>query len=355
MATVELEFNAETHLDELSLSGAAAHGGCLFVAPDEGTSIVRLQHGDGSEDYDAAAAFDVAKLVPVPGQVGDEIDLEGMDIADGYLWVVGSHSPVRTRVKKSTPSDDVPRLLAQMTYPPARRLLARVPLADSSDGPEPVASTNGPNGQHVPAASVPDDDNGMRAMLLTDTHLGPFVNLPGKDNGLDIEGLAVIGSRVLLGLRGPVLRGWAVILEIMPSRSNADPTKFQLAPIPGSDGRTKYVKHFLDLQGLGIRDLARHGDDLLILAGPTMALDGPSRVLRLPGGAKDPLDAAVTNKQLEQIGADLPVGAGRDHPEAITVVRYGNDQQLLVLYDSPSEQRRTDKGVRADLFPLDRR
>ncbi len=40
------------------------------------------------------------------------------------------------------------------------------------------------------------------------------------------------------------------------------------------------------LLGLGIRDLCRHDDDLLILAGPTMDLDDPVHVLRWPGGAK---------------------------------------------------------------------
>ena len=38
--------------------------------------------------------------------------------------------------------------------------------------------------------------------------------IPGKDNGLDIEGLAVDGHRLLLDPRGPVLRGWSALLEI---------------------------------------------------------------------------------------------------------------------------------------------
>ena len=46
-----------------------------------------------------------------------------------------------------------------------------------------------------------------------DEHFGAFTGIPGKDNGLDIEGLAVKADRVYVGLRGPVLRGWASILE----------------------------------------------------------------------------------------------------------------------------------------------
>ncbi|MNG03413.1 hypothetical protein D3C84_864920 [compost metagenome] len=36
----------------------------------------------------------------------------------------------------------------------------------------------------------------------------------------------------------------------------------------------RYRKHFFALNGLGFRDLCTSGDDLLILAGPTMDLDG---------------------------------------------------------------------------------
>jgi L-seryl-tRNA(Ser) seleniumtransferase len=44
------------------------------------------------------------------------------------------------------------------------------------------------------------------------------VHIPGKDNGLDVEGLASVGDRLLVGLRGPVLRGWAIVLEIEPEQ-----------------------------------------------------------------------------------------------------------------------------------------
>jgi hypothetical protein len=156
-----------------------------------------------------------------------------------------------------------------------------------------------------------------------------------------------------------VLRGWALIVEIQPFPSSTDPTKLELGPINGTNG-FRYAKHFLDLQGLGIRDLARHGDDLLILAGPTMILDGPSRVLRVRRGAYDSLPEVVTHSQLEQIGVDLPMSteqdrrlkSGHDHPEAITVLDNSAQQQLLVLYDSPTKRRRKGNEVRADLIPL---
>ena len=50
------------------------------------------------------------------------------------------------------------------------------------------------------------------------------------------------------------------------------PSMLRLREI-GSHG-LPYRKHLLELGGLGIRDLCVDGDDLLILAGPTMDLDG---------------------------------------------------------------------------------
>ena len=65
-------------------------------------------------------------------------------------------------------------------------------------------------------SAVAEDEGGK-----SDRHLSPWLALPGKDNGFDIEGVAVSGERVFLGLRGPVLRGWAVVLELHPEEDGA--------------------------------------------------------------------------------------------------------------------------------------
>ena len=85
--------------------------------------------------------------------------------------------------------------------------------------------------------------------------MGSFIKaaIPGKDNGFDIEGLAIYQNSIFLGLRGPVVRGWAMILEI--ELEDSKPGLMKLRKI-GEENKG-YKKHFIWLNGLGIRDLSR--------------------------------------------------------------------------------------------------
>ena len=70
--------------------------------------------------------------------------------------------------------------------------------------------------------------------------------IPGKDNGFDVEGLAAVDGRLLLGLRGPVLRGWSCLLEVRVAEHKGE---LRLQPL--DDSGLLYRKHFLPLAGLG--------------------------------------------------------------------------------------------------------
>ena len=85
---------------------------------------------------------------------------------------------------------------------------------------------------------------------------------------MEFEGVGGYIQRVCVGLRGPVLRGWAVILEL--SIKIGDHSQLMLQDFKSKD--RPYRKHFLDLGGLGVRDLCVNGEDLLVLAGPTNEL-----------------------------------------------------------------------------------
>ncbi len=150
-----------------------------------------------------------------------------------------------------------------------------------------------------------------------------------------------------------MLRGWAVILEVELEEDVKRPSTLRLKPI-GPKQRL-YRKHFLQLGGLGIRDLCVQGTDILILAGPTMSMDGPVTIFRWIGGAVEPKkECVVPADELEHV-VDVPYGQGVDHAEGMTL--FSTDEaaprSLLIVYDSASEGRQL-KGntVAADLLQL---
>ncbi|GIH28411.1 hypothetical protein Aph01nite_67210 [Acrocarpospora phusangensis] len=319
---VELRFAPGTGVHH-DLSAVRQDGRCLWVAGDESAAIERLTWRDGA--YQDHHTFRLSEFVHLPAGPDDEADIEGLARTDGWLWAVGSHSLKRKRVKPGQTGEKARRRLSTVLREENRYILLRLPLVERDGLPVPVRK----DGRRT-AAMLCGPGRNLADMLTDDPHLGPFLNLPGKDNGFDIEGIAVISSRVLVGLRGPVLRGWAVVVEIRPETHDSDKLRVE-----------GYRTHFVDLGGLGIRDLCPVGDDLLILAGPTMTHDGPFRVLRWrPNGDFANPPALV---------AELPMIPGADRPEGIALL---TDGRLLVVYDSPSPNRLTLDGVYADIVQI---
>ena len=101
------------------------------------------------------------------------------------------------------------------------------------------------------------------------------------------------------------------------------------------------------------RDLVAQGDDLLVLAGPTMDLDGPVTVFRWHGAMSVEAPTVVRGDALTP-EEDLPFGHGTDHAEGIGLLGAPEDGRLLVVYDSPAPERLGDDGVLADVVQLPR-
>ena len=280
----------------------------------------------------------------------DEIDIEGISYANNYLWITGSHSTKRGKPKGKSAQKDIKRL-ASIKTDDNRYLLARIPVLDG----ELLRSSSHPDkpDKKLTAACLQktETSNILIEALKEDIHLSPFLSLqlPSKDNGLDIEGLAVYGDKIFLGLRGPVLRGWAIILELEVVES--EPGVLTLKEI-GENG-TRYKKHFLDLNGLGVRELCLDGEDLIILGGATMALDGLMRVFCLKGILNHHGDSITSadSKELE-ILFDLPFTLGCDRAEGLTLFPcLGESDSLLVVYDSPSPSRKIEPNtIYGDIF-----
>ena len=342
--TVPLRFTRASQelATHTNLSAVRSDGSVLWVAGDETATVERLVAEDGG--YGRQESFALADLVDLPGDADEEADVEGLARDGGFLWAVGSHSLKRKRVKDKHDGAKALERLATVEGQPNRQVLLRLPLEEVDGLPRPVREVE-VDGELRRAAGFGARGKDLRDLLEDDEHLGPFLPIPGKDNGLDVEGIAVRGDRVLLGLRGPVLRGWAVVLEVRPYVDEDEPDRLRLHEL--EDGR-RYRKHVLDLAGLGVRDLCPDGDDLLVLAGPTMDLDGPVHVPRWHGAMSVDAPAVVRGDALTR-ELDLPYGVGTDHAEGIGLLADGT---LLVVYDSPSPERLHDGAVLADVVRL---
>ena len=214
----------------------------------------------------------------------EDFDGEGVAFADRHFYVVGSHGCSRRSGE----------------YRPSSFLLAR------------IAAGNGEPGTPELSWRVAD-------LLGAAGEVAPFVGkaLDEASNGLNIEGLAVVGDRLWLGLRAPSLGGRAFLV----GGSVADLFK------PGSEPTTARPQLLAFAAGAqrGVRDLAPLADGrLLVLVGPAQEQDVPYAILLL-----DPADPAA----VRELGQLRPREGAK--AEALTVLAQERDElRVLVGYDS---------------------
>lgn len=353
---VRLEF-APGALVHANLSGAAFWGDWLWVVGDEACGVDRLRRLDpvGSETlrFGEVCDFALVDLLDLPGAANEEADLEGMAVSDGWLWVVGSHGLKRKNIKEGRDHAENAKRLSKVTLDANRCLLACLPIEPDASG-QPCLVRQAKDGRRSLRLKGDAQANELSRALADDPHFGPYMAIPGKDNGLDIEGLAVDGTRLLLGLRGPVLRGWSALVEIAVETQGD-----QLRLVPLDESGALMRKHFMQLEGLGVRDLHFSGDDLYILAGPTMVLDGEIRVFKW-SGAKPLLAANCESVRFETAlteSVSLPHGRGINRAEALCSLPpelMPGKPSWLVLYDAPGADRKDGEyTVLGDLLRLD--
>jgi hypothetical protein len=194
-------------------SASTQAGYHLELALDEGRTIERLSW-TGCR-FGTAESFDLAKYFDLP-KGSPEIDIDALHIAGRDLWIAGTHSRAREPPKQGQepndpadaddPADPLARM-AKIKVDRRRYLLGRLELtADGAD----IAS---PADKAAPCLEFTAAGNSLTEQPRNDEHLAPFLRRPDKENGPDIGGPAVKGNRLLLGLRGPITRGIAVVLE----------------------------------------------------------------------------------------------------------------------------------------------
>ena len=234
-----------------------------------------------------------------------EVDGEGAAIADGFVYVSSSHS-----------------CSGEGKYKPSSYLLSRVRMASETQfiAKDTQATSAGKIGHQV-----------ERTWRLADALLASDVKDAfgkKKDDGTNIEGIAVANGLLYAGLRTPSLDGNAIIITapvsglFAPGDAPLDPVSVRTFRVPlGPD--------------IGIRDMAKlAGDDLLILSGPTrIQTDVPYRLWRADRTKLDapPVLLATVPDARNDPGSPRGKGYGGDTLKVEAVAVLAQDETRLTV------------------------
>lgn len=350
----------------LNLSGGGFVGRHLYLANDEGRALLRLQR-DASlpHAYGKAEPIDIASLFKLDGaelDPAEEFDLEALavDRADEQtvrIWMIGSHAMGHKKPKGAT--------LKRLGLKRQRNRLLFACIETDNDGV--IRSNRGRHLRIKPARQTHTTDflSALRAArpradgflsevsALTEAKIPPriadgvgwftpYILASTKENGLDIEALAVRRGEddpssvvAYIGLRGPVIDGLAVIIEIDIRDHNKRGLKIASAP----------RFHLVDLCGFGIRDLEWDDGDLLILAGPTMTRQKESALFRWRDAKNASAERTDNDVRevggIEQVGR-LPMAPDSGGPEVFTRIA-PSSLDFIVLRDGIKGPRLVDR------------
>ncbi|GAA4430528.1 DUF3616 domain-containing protein [Bremerella cremea] len=214
---------------DISAIAVLENGQFVAIAGDEGATVQILQRRSPGE-------YETFNEIDLTGQLKkgeNEFDIEGLAYSRGRIYVLGSHSKKRPLLDPSLSQNTNRKRLFQRDNQPGRQGLYEIDYQG--------------NGQFAKKVKPCDLIEAIQASSV----LAPFLEIPSKENGIDLEGLAAQGDDLVVGFRGPILReGWVPILKL------------------DFDKPEKAKTLFVQLGGRGVRDLLQTAEGLLILAGP---------------------------------------------------------------------------------------
>jgi len=262
--------------DHLNISGVAHYENYLFLATDEGSQLEMLKK-NSSQQW-------LSHRVVHLSNNSDEIDIEALAWKKPYLYVLGSHSAKRKKIKTSLSIKENLSRLQKTSLEPNRQQLFRVEFDNEMN-------------------ALQSESLSIQYLLKTHPILSAFTGLPSKENGVDIEGLAIDKKgRLLLGFRGPVLRGnLAPVLRLKLNKKDFSIKK----------SKTLY----LSLAGNGIRGLSEAESQFLVLTGAVGDQNTPYQVFLWDGSHNL---FGQNTKHLQRL-CDLPSSQGK--PEGIQFIK----------------------------------
>ena len=284
------------------ISAVAQLGAWLIIGADEGVgpedseNVIQVLSPQGEDHY---AVSETIRLFEGDDEDGKEMDIEGLAVEDDTIYVIGSHSAKRVRVK---PDKKLKRNRKQfradkIAAEKNRAWLYRLVLDDE--------------------AQLQDKERiSLRKLLREHPVLKPFSAIPSKENGIDIEGIAVADGWLYLGFRGPVLReNYVPVLKL----DFDDPEDHELL--------------YVELGGYGIRAMTRVTDGFLIVAGPVG--DGPGGYPVYHWDGRDVIPGHSRDKPIGQLTRLAELKAPKEgKAEGITVLQETpTDYECIVVFD----------------------
>ena len=273
---------------------------CLVI-DDDGQSAQFVQLFDGE--------LRAGNVLPLISDSYDgkplELDGEGVAYADGWFYVVGSHGHPRDSRKRLDPIRDAEKIKARIV---ASSQVVRIQVQPRAGDP-----------RNEGDVTRVERSTKIRDIILGNDVLRRFVDRRLENNGVTIEGIAILGARIFVGFRGPTLDNATI-----PVLSVSVAAVFDDAP-PDA------VLHLLPVgRGEGVRDLAPFGSGILVLAGPAGSAPGPY-VVYWWDGSTDRLRFLADITRATNASEDLK-------PEAILAL--GEDAsgvRVLILSDGAKE------------------
>ncbi|MDA9414079.1 hypothetical protein XH81_04265 [Bradyrhizobium sp. CCBAU 25360] len=300
---------------------------CLLVDDEsQGTQVVIVRDGDLVAGPFIRLMYDTWDDKPL------ELDAEAVAYADGSFYVIGSHGRPRHH------PEDAKKEAKNRAKAAATRRIFRIRFARDAIDRE----TGNLSGAVEIIPSIE-----LARLIPREPELTAAFDRELADNGLTIEGLAVRGGQLYLGMRGPVVSntpasdcevdGTAAVL-VVPIETvftgGSDQTNFKHVDL----GRDTHQRT------RGIRDMAPYDGAFLMLAGP---VNDPPDGTPIPKG-----DYSIYrwdgHSRKATLLADLGGFPEKVKPEALLPLdRSGNSVRALLFFDGPSEGEPTP--IRFDL------
>lgn len=311
-----VRFVGKIHHDEdLSAIAYFKIDGTFYVAvgSDESQKRVQLLKQTAAEVYEVDKDLEIE--LPTDAKA-DELDIESIafDSKKDCLYIIGSHSQKRKTVKieEKTATENRKRLTDRKISPETdRNRIFQVMLKSKSGKVKDITQL----------------DN-LKDLFAKNNYLKRFVDIPSKENGIDIEGLAFYDDCLFLGFRGPILRGNYVPVMVISSDA------FDFSKVKD------YEIRFVQLNGSAIRDMTAVKGGFLLIGGPMGDAPGPYNLYFWDGtdmvyGTDRPVPTPPAVIHLEEIVPPMGNDGLYGKAEGITVLEEtATGYKALIIYDS---------------------